>query len=114
MFFDGLKGDVADVVLHLTGIFTCGYGINTDTCQKLGENGMALVNFFGNADADLGQVKITILVNGDISAVLQKTDGTTDTGFGKAHMLTNVDRADGGTVAGKNIYSFKVHLTRFQ
>ena len=56
-FFNGVKGNVADIMLKLACILRCGLFVDPQGDEKLCKQHMPLVYFFGNRATLIGQKK---------------------------------------------------------
>jgi hypothetical protein len=70
VLFDRLEGLVAQVMLDLAGIVGRDPFVNAELYEKLGEEFVALVHLVRYLRARVGQGKIAVLVNVDVSAAL--------------------------------------------
>jgi hypothetical protein len=90
MALDGFKGNVADIVLNLAGILCGNLFVYAKPNEKLSKNKMALIYLLAYLAAYVGEGNISILINGDKAAVLEKSDRAADAGLGEAHLVRNV------------------------
>ena len=101
------------MMLDFAGIVGGSFGVDPEFCEKTGNHGMAGVNFFGDFSSGIGKVQISILIDGDVAAVFEKSNRAADAGFGKSHMFHHVNGTHRAHCAGENKDGFKIHFAGF-
>ena len=101
-------------MLDLAGVLGRRFGIDAERGEEIRKDGMALVDFFRNLMARVGQRDIAVLVDDDIAAVLEQTDRPADAWLGKAHILGYIKAADMAALEREDVNGLKIHLAGFQ
>ena len=70
MAFHCFKRNVTDMMLHTAGIRGGRRRIHTDPDQKSGQQIATLIDFFRDLSSRVGQMKMPVLVGGDVSPPL--------------------------------------------
>ena len=100
VLFDRLEGFRAYDVLDLAGILGCGFAVNAERDEKIGQYRVAFVKTFCGFDALFGQRDEARAVNVDVFARLEDPDGAADARLGISHTLCDVNGAHRGRFSG--------------
>ena len=82
---------LADIVLHLAGIFQCNLCRNSKSLQHLGKYGVSLIDLVGDLCALLQKCHSTVTVHGNISVLTEKLHRMADTWLGNAKSGSNIN-----------------------
>ena len=112
-FFNCLEGFIAYDVLHFAGVGGGNPLGHAEGNEIFGENLVALIHFFGNGRALVGEGNIAVVCDRNIPAATKKTDSPTHARLRKIHIFNDVDGANGVFLFAKKIYRFKIHFAGF-
>ena len=110
MAADGLKGLLADVVLHLAGVGLGGFRVHTQMDKKLRQGLVPVQHAGGDGHARVRQGDEPLLVHGDIAALPQALGGVADAGLCHAQILRNVNGTNVAMLLLHHQHGFQVIL----
>lgn len=113
MFFQSGKRFGADHVLDPTGIFCGDSLVYADGNQKVGQEGVPFVNFFGNFPTFFQERDMSVLVHFNVGVEPQIFHGYADAWFGKRKLVGNVDGADITKALAQDQDGFQIVFGRF-
>ena len=113
MVLNGGKALLADDVLNSAGIFGGYLGVDPQHDQKIGNQGMALINLVGDGLSCGEQRDGAFGADGDISVLPEVFHGYADAGFGESQLIGNVDGAHSALLIMKNQDRFQIVFGRF-
>lgn len=93
LFFQLLKGRIADHVFHPASLLFRRFLIDASSYKLFRKELVSLIDFFSNFLACLGQMQKIIAVYCQKAALLQNGYGSADAGFGNLHVPGKVNRA---------------------
>ena len=91
MAADGAEGFVADDMLDSAGILGRGFFVHPQMDQHIPDDNMPLIYLFRGLSTQFCQGQVAVLILIQIAALLQKSHAPADAGFGKPHILRNID-----------------------
>ena len=83
MPLDGVEGLIADDMLDLAGVFRGGFFADTQAYEHFCQHRVALEDLLRGGKAGFGQGQVAVFVRFHIAALLQKSHGAANAGFGE-------------------------------
>ncbi len=113
MLFYSRKALCADDVFNPTGVFFCSLFRNAQLDEPVGEQGMPLIDGFGDLAAGFGQGDVAVLIYQNMPCISQVFHGDADAGLGKCQFIGDVDGTDVAVFLTENQNGFQIIFGRF-
>ena len=87
--FNCFKRSIADAMLHFAGILCGGFFVNAKRDEKVRQERVARVDFFGDLAPRIGECYGTVGIDNNKAAILKQAHRAADRGLGVTHFFAN-------------------------